>query len=104
MDNTRILLGKRIKEIRKSLNLTQEQLAEKIKIEPNNLSRIENGKNFPTPENLSKIALALEVELRDLFTYNHLKSYDEIKNTIFRAVEKDENMARKIYRFWEAIR
>ena len=50
------LLGKRIAEIRKSKKMQQEDLAEIIGIEPNNLSKIETGKNYPNPENLAKMA------------------------------------------------
>ena len=46
------LLGERIKRLRKSRNLTQEQLAEMIEIAPRNLSRIEVGESFVTAEGL----------------------------------------------------
>lgn len=104
MNDIKILLGKRIKELRKSLSLTQEQMAEIVGIEPNNLSRIENGKNFPTPENLQKIAKALGVCVNELFAFNHLKSYNEIKETISDVLERDEKKGRLLYRFYEAIR
>ena len=42
----KILIGLKIKEIRKKSNLTQEQFSEKIGIEPPSLSNIENGKSF----------------------------------------------------------
>ena len=38
----KILIGLKIKEIRKKSNLTQEQFSEKIGIEPPSLSNIEN--------------------------------------------------------------
>ena len=53
------LLGKRIKEIRLARNLTQEQLAEIIDIGAASLSKIEIGMNYPTDDNLEKIAKAL---------------------------------------------
>ena len=46
MDNKK-LLGKRIKELRKYRNFTQEKLAELIDIEPCSLSAIEIGRHFP---------------------------------------------------------
>ena len=52
--NVKKLLGNRIKEIRKERKITQEKLAELIDIEPNNVSKIENGKNYPSAENLAK--------------------------------------------------
>ena len=47
------LLGKKIKEIRKNKNFTQEKMAELIGIETASLSNIENGKYYPTAENLA---------------------------------------------------
>ena len=38
------MLGQNIKNIRKSLNLTQEDFAEKLNLNPNFISQIETGK------------------------------------------------------------
>ena len=63
MDNKK-LLGKRIKEIRKQKNLTQEQLAELIQIETGSLSAIESGRHFPSLPTLEKISATLDVNSR----------------------------------------
>lgn len=43
-ENTKMLiLGQNIREIRMSLNLTQEKFSEKLNISTNHLSKIENG-------------------------------------------------------------
>ena len=44
------LLGKRIQEIRKSKNLTQETLAKMVNMDTSSISHIENGKYYPTAE------------------------------------------------------
>ena len=46
MDNTKLkqYFGARIKEIRESRNLNQEQLAELVNMESRHISRIETGK------------------------------------------------------------
>jgi len=49
-------LGQRIQILRKKCKLTQEQFAEKIGIDPKNVSKIENGNNYPSPETLTAIA------------------------------------------------
>lgn len=103
MKDIKKLLGKRIKELRKEKALSQEGLAEIIGIEPNNLSRIENGKNYPTPENLSKIADALGVDIHKLYLFNHHKNYDNIKNEIISALE-NESFGRLLYKFYELIK
>lgn len=55
MNNIKKRLGRRIQELRKSNKLTQEQLAEKIEIGTSNISYIETGKFYPTPETLGKM-------------------------------------------------
>ncbi|MGN0014220.1 MAG: helix-turn-helix domain-containing protein [Candidatus Gastranaerophilaceae bacterium] len=48
------LLGKRLQEIRKSRKLTQEQVAEFAGLETSSISNIENGKYYPSAENIEK--------------------------------------------------
>jgi len=54
-------MGRRIHERRKTLRLSQEQLAEKAEITKQTVSRIENGLREPGAGNLLKIAKALDV-------------------------------------------
>lgn len=61
-----VMLGKAIAERRKSLQLTQSDLAYAIGMEIPNLSVIENGKSNPQLLTLVKISSALECELSDL--------------------------------------
>lgn len=53
-------LGSRIRTVRQSRGITQEQLAEKVDISTNFMSLIENGRNMSV-ETLVKIASALGV-------------------------------------------
>ena len=73
------LLGKRIKELRKKCNLTQEQLAEKMNIDQRNLSKIECGNNFVTSDTLGKILIALNVDACELFNFKNNRNKDAIK-------------------------
>lgn len=75
-------LGARIKELRKAKNITQEELVEIIGSDTNNLSRIENGKKFMSADKLSKIADALNVDIKDLFDFGHILSDKELKAEI----------------------
>lgn len=61
------LIGIRIKNLRKSRGMSQEQLAEKIGISPKYLSSIERGKENPTLDIFTKLAAALGVELSEIF-------------------------------------
>lgn len=78
MSNLKKKFGKRVKELRKSRGLTQEKIAELINIEPPNISKMESGTHFPLPENIEKLAKALDVEVKDLFDFEHFQT----KNTL----------------------
>lgn len=56
----------RVKEARKSIGLTQQQLADKIKTSREYLSAIENNHKTPSFELLSKIAKELQISIKDL--------------------------------------
>ena len=82
MADIKTQLGARIKELRKSRNITQEELVEIIGSDTNNLSRIENGKKFMSADKLAKIANALNVDIKELFDFGHILSDDELKSAI----------------------
>ena len=59
-------LAENIAKRRKELGLTQAQMAEKISMEKESLSRMEAGKITPSLYRLEKIAGALECPISDL--------------------------------------
>jgi Predicted transcriptional regulators len=61
-------VGKRITERRKKIGYTQEALAEKAELTPQFVSYAESGKRAMRPENLMKIARALNVSTDYLLT------------------------------------
>lgn len=70
--------GKRIKKIRKSLKLTQEQLAEKAGISAHFVYEIEHGQKTMSLYTLTDIALALGTST----DYVPLSKRDAIKNIV----------------------
>lgn len=72
MSERGLLLGARIKELRKRAGLSQDQLGEQVGIEAKYLSRIEVGKRQPSLETLENIADSLKVEMKELFEFSHL--------------------------------
>lgn len=80
-------LGKNIQRYRKLNNITQEKLAELIDVEINSISSVERGRYFPSPDNLVKLAAALNVEISDLFRFK-----DEMTNEDYLA-EIQKNLA-----------
>jgi len=90
--NTKQLLGIRIKELRKSRNFSQQKLAEIVGIGPKHLSRIEVGKSFPSLETLEKLAIALDLELKDFFEFSHLlNTKKELKHSVIKLLEEAED-------------
>ncbi|HOI16814.1 MAG TPA: helix-turn-helix transcriptional regulator [Geobacteraceae bacterium] len=103
MNNTKVLLGARIREIRKARGFTQEQLAEMIDVEQKHVSRIESGKNFPTINRLEKIAAALNVPLMEFFDFMHLKDDDESAVNLEKMfLELDKNSRKIAFRLIRA--
>lgn len=78
----KILLGKRVRELRKNKKMTQETLAEMVDIDYKNIGKIEMGQNYPSALTLEKIAEALEVEEKDLFEFNHLQEPKDLEKEI----------------------
>lgn len=104
MDNIKVLLGQKIREIRKARNLTQEQLAEKIDIGTPNISYFETGKFSPSIETLEKIAKALNVEVYELYMFQPQKSIDEIRTELINYINSDEYTLRLLYKFYKSIK
>lgn len=93
-------IGRRIKEIRLSKNITQQQLAEMIDIDQRSMSAIECGTNFPT-KNLLKIANSLGVELKELFDYEHLEiddsqKFNQISKLLYNLSSHDLNIVYRL--------
>jgi transcriptional regulator with XRE-family HTH domain len=104
MQNTKVLLGQRIRELRKAKSLSQDQLSEKVGIDPKHLSRIELGKSFPYMETLEAIASALEVEIKDLFEFMHLSKEAATIESIDRMLQgASEDKLRQVYKFIKYI-
>ncbi|MBI5573388.1 MAG: helix-turn-helix transcriptional regulator [Elusimicrobia bacterium] len=81
MNNTSdlsIQIGRKIRETRKELNLTQENVAERTGLDWSFIGQIERGTNTPSIRTLSKIAEALNLEIGDMFPAKVTKSKDEL--------------------------
>jgi transcriptional regulator with XRE-family HTH domain len=98
------LLGARIKELRKQRKLSQDQLSEKVDIDPKHLSRLEVGNSFPSLDTLDNIAKSLGVEMKDFFEFEHEVRGNELKDKIKKLLdEADENRLRLILKVARAL-
>ena len=100
MTELKVKFGKRIRELRKSKGFTQEQIAEFINIEPPNVSKMESGMHFPQPEKIEKLAKALDVEIYELFEFEHKKSKQDLLKFIKNSLDDfDVKNLELIYKF-----
>lgn len=100
MDNLKIRLGRRIKDLRKSKNITQEKLAEVINMDITSLSKIETGRNYPQPETVEKLANALNISIDKLFLFKDDFSKEEYLNEInnnIKFISNDINKLKILY-------
>lgn len=105
MDDTKLkqYFGARIKEIRESRNLNQEQLAELVNMS-RHISRIETRKSFTTLENTSKIATALGVSIDSLFSFQHKVERENLKEEIKKYLNHaDKNKLELVLKLLKAV-
>lgn len=81
-------LGLKIQKLRRFNDLTQETLCGAIEIEPSNLSKIENGKNFPSLLTLLKLSEYFGIEPNELLDIEHLKDDKELEKEMFAIIKK----------------
>lgn len=62
-------LGRKIKKVRKVKGLTQEQLAEKVRVSTTYIGYVETGYRRPNLKMIYKIARALGIKVKNLFPF-----------------------------------
>ena len=96
----RKLIGNNVLNARKIRNLSQEQFAEMIGIEPSALSKIENGKSYPSQQTLENIICALKIKPDVLFKTEEKidieKAYKELLVQL-EQIKQNEELFTKVY-------
>jgi len=64
------LFPSRLKELRKDKKMTQLKLAVRIGVDTRTIRRWEKGDRWPGPGELQALSQALEVPIRELFTFS----------------------------------
>lgn len=65
----KILVGRRVKELRKKMGVSQEELAYRIELDRTYISSIESGKRNISIVNIEKLAKAFNMTLKDFFDF-----------------------------------
>ncbi len=85
------LLGKRIKELRKQRGYTQDFLAEKLKIEPRQLSKLETGKHYPSFETIIALLETFNITFEELISYEHLQNTENVREIMLKSIQELPN-------------
>lgn len=87
-------IGKRIKQRRKELSLTQEKLSEMLEISPTYISEIERGTGIPSLATITKLGNILKLDLDYLILGI---SDTNIDKTFSKILEKIPKENQKLY-------
>jgi len=74
--------AEKLKQIRKSRGLTQEELAERVNVAPRHISFIETAKSFPSSDLLERLCTTLGIEYSVLFDFDGNLSREAILTNI----------------------
>ncbi len=73
-NNIKQILGKRVKELRDNLKLSQEALADKAELDRTFINHVENGRRNISIDNIQKIVHALDVSISEFFNTSDFKA------------------------------
>ncbi len=98
MKELRLVIGQRVRVLRNSLGLTQEELGEKADLSYKFIGELERGKVNVSLESLEKISKALGINISDLFPRGKFTAHAVIvkeKNRVDRLSSKDIQIVKK---------
>lgn len=97
-------LGERIREIRVSRSLTQEELTGKINLSSKSLSQIELGNNFVSAETLENLCTVLNITPNELFDFKSFSiSEENAMDEIIKRLENNSNLLKTVYKIVKAL-
>ncbi len=104
MKTTKELLAIRLKQLRKSRGFTQEKLAELIGRDTKHISKLEIAGSYPSIETLERIAVALDVEIKEFFDFDSLKDVNFIKEEFKKMIKfSDDKHLQLLYKIHNDI-
>lgn len=100
-----VKIGKFIAELRKSKNMTQEQLGEKLSVSFKTISKWENGRGMPDTSNMIDLCNELGISVNELLSgmkLDECKYKENAEENLIELQRKQEN-AKKAYHRVEKI-
>lgn len=97
-ENRKVILGSRITQRRKQLNIKQSELAEQMGLSDNQISNIENGKSFPKLSNFMLLCDILNCNADYFFSGILRNSIDDNISDMIASLSIEEQNA-----LWELL-
>lgn len=95
--------GENLQNLRKSKNMSQEKLAEKVEVSRQSISKWERGESYPTMNNIMALCSIFHCKLNDL-VHESLTDVDSLDEDIKMSIVKfKEEKQRKIKGISKAI-
>lgn len=76
--NVKLKIGQRIKDLREKAEMSQKDLAYTADLDRSYIASIENGQRNVSIVNIEKIAVALNVTLKEFFNNNEFEKHTNI--------------------------
>ena len=99
----KILLGKRLRELRKRNGISQEKLAEYIDVDPTTISNIENGRNYPSLANLENLLRVLNCSFIEAFDFEHKNNAKDLISQITQKLQENPDKIEDVYKIVMAL-
>lgn len=88
MENVEKLIGKKVKEARQKLGMSQKDLAKNAKSSLTTINRLENGKQFPHSDTLKEVARVLNLSYSEMLLENHSSKNTDLEDRITNAIKE----------------
>ena len=62
-------------------------MAEKLKIEPRQLSKLETGKHYPSFETIVALLETFDISFEELISFEHLNSAQDVRKLLLKDIE-----------------
>ena len=104
MENQKLLIGKKFKEIRKNTGITQDAFSEILGLETSSISNIETGKSYPSMQTIIKLIEKFNINPTDIFDYEYLNNETYLDQEINRTIKNFDYKKKQIlYRIIKSI-
>ncbi len=105
IDKNLEFFAKKLKSLRKKKKMTLEQLALRVNVSPNHISKLEAAKTNPSFPLISKLSEALGVEIKEFFDFDEFQSLEYFKDRFRKTlVDSDKNKLMLLLDIYTKIR